>query len=173
MNISHPPTFARIYAEHHASITATARRILGDGTLAQDVSQDVFLKLWRQPDLFDPKRGDIGALLRTMARNRALDLHRSGVSARRLTERLGTLRAIERTYEDPVVAGERRCERVAVRAAVSRLPREQREALVLTYWGDLPDRDVARAAGVPLGTAKSRIRLGLRKVADDVGASLA
>jgi RNA polymerase sigma-70 factor (ECF subfamily) len=108
-----------------------------------------------------------------MARNRALDLHRSGVSARRLTERLGALRAIERTYEDPAVAGERGCDRGAVRAAVSRLPRAQREALVLTYWGDLRDQDVARAAGVPLGTAKSRIRLGLRKVADDVGAALA
>lgn len=173
MDLREPTTFGRIFEEHHRAVTAAALRILGDAAQAQDVTQDVFFRLWRDPGLFDPARGAIGALLHTMARNRALDLHRSRRSAGRATERLSVLRPVERVETDPAVLGELRYETRTVRAAVRRLPQGQREAVVLAYWGDLHDADIARAAGIPLGTAKSRRRLGLRKVADDVGDALA
>jgi RNA polymerase sigma-70 factor (ECF subfamily) len=173
MDLRDPTTFGRLFTEHNDAVTAAASRVGGDAAQAQDVAQDVFFRLWCRPELYDPARGELGALLRTMARNRALDLYRSGRSAGRAAERLSVLRALGGADDDPVLVGERRHDHHILRAAVKRLPPAQREAVVMAYWGDLRDPQVAQAAGVPLGTAKSRIRLGLRKVASDVGDLLA
>src|SRR3954453_943582 len=77
MDLSDPVTFARMYDEHGPAVYGAALRVLGNPAAAQDVAQDVFLRLWRRPAAFDPRRGDLGAYLRLMARSRALDLWRS------------------------------------------------------------------------------------------------
>src|SRR3954464_11090779 len=77
MDLSDPATFARAYDEHRPAVYGAALRVLGNPATAQDVAQDVFLRLWRRPAAFDARRGDLGAYLRLMARSRALDLWRS------------------------------------------------------------------------------------------------
>jgi RNA polymerase sigma-70 factor (ECF subfamily) len=167
-----PQEFERAYDEHGRSVYAAALRILGNSAQAQDVTQDVFLRLWRRPGRFDARRGDLGAYLRLMARSRALDLWREGQAAGRMSDRLKVV--VEVHEEAPVdgtpgPAAERGEARAAMRAALERLPLAQREALVLAYWGGLTADEIARRAQVPLGTAKSRIRLGLARLRDEYG----
>ncbi len=175
MDLSDPHTFGRVYDEHGAGVYAAALRILGNATQAQDVTQDVFVKLWRQPRRFDARRGELGSYLRLMARSRALDLWREAQAAGRARDRLELVveRDEGRVDDRPAVAIERGAEQSAVRTALSRLPQPQREALVLAYWGGLTADQVARRAGVPLGTAKSRIRLGLAKLREELEGTVA
>jgi RNA polymerase sigma-70 factor (ECF subfamily) len=148
MDLSDPVTFGRIYDEHRRGVHATAYRVLGNSAAAQDVVQDVFLRVWRNPSKFDARRGELGSYLRLMARSRAVDLWREGQASGRAEDRLALAAA----------------DRSTVRDALGRLPDRQREALVLAYWGGLTADQIAARAGVPLGTAKSRIRLGLARL---------
>jgi RNA polymerase sigma-70 factor, ECF subfamily len=168
-----PREFERAYDEHSRGVYAAALRILGNPAQAQDVTQDVFLRLWRRPGRFDPRRGDLGAYLRLMARSRALDLWREGQAAGRMSDRLKIVAVAGEAPVDiaPAPAVERGEARTAVRAALERLPIAQREALVLAYWGGLTADEIARRVEVPLGTAKSRIRLGLARLRDEYGAT--
>jgi RNA polymerase sigma-70 factor (ECF subfamily) len=167
-DLENPQTFRQVFEAHERSVHAAAMRILGNPAQAQDVVQDVFLRVWRRPHGFDAARGDIGTYLRLMARSRALDLWREGQVAGRGTDRLRIAAGAERQVEDsPAAAAEHDHTRERVRAALRRLPEPQREALVLAYWGGLTADQVAQRKQVPLGTAKSRIRLGLTKLRRD------
>ena len=170
-DLSNPQTFQQVYDEHSKGVYAAAYRILGNGAQAQDVVQDVFLRVWRRPGAFDEKRGHLGSYLRLMARSRALDLWREGQAAGRASDRLKVVVAEDegRADERPSVAVEREDARTIVRDALRRLPQAQREALVLAYWGGLTADQIARRSQVPLGTAKSRIRLGLTKLREECG----
>jgi RNA polymerase sigma-70 factor, ECF subfamily len=175
IELEDPQAFRRAFAEHERSVYATAFRVLGDGAAAQDVVQDVFLRVWRRPGAFDASRGDLGPYLRLMARSRAVDLWREGQVAGRATDRLGKVVALDdevRLDEQPGVAAERSDAATVVRAALRRLPERQREALVLAYWGGLTADEIARRSAVPVGTAKSRIRLGLAKLRAELGEQL-
>jgi RNA polymerase sigma-70 factor (ECF subfamily) len=107
-----------------------------------------------------------------MARSRALDLWREGQAAGRARGRLELVvsRDDGRVEDRPADAVERDETGGVVRAALQRLPEPQREAVVLAYWGGLTAGEIARRVGVPLGTAKSRLRLGLAKLRDEVAA---
>jgi RNA polymerase sigma-70 factor (ECF subfamily) len=161
-----PLSFASVYARHRSGVYATALRVLGRPCEAEDVTQEVFVKFWRSPERFDPERGEIGAYLRMMARSRALDLARHEQASNRARDRLqaGAGRDEVPHEEHPPEALERDEQRKLLHAALRRLPVEQREALVLAYWGGMSAREVAEAAGVPFGTARSRMRLGLEKL---------
>lgn len=175
MRLDDPATFSSAYDDHARSVHAAALRVTQDDALAQDVVQDVFLRLWRNPQRFDARRGELGAYLRLMARSRALDLYREAQAAGRARDRLTVVEgarvqaraAIDPT--SPAPALERQESRAAVRAALSELPPVQREALVLAYWGGLTAEEIARRTGAPLGTAKSRLRLGLAKLREALG----
>ena len=166
MDLSDPTTFARAYDEHGPSVYGTALRVLGNPAAAQDVAQDVFLRVWRRPRAFDRARGDLGAYLRLMARSRALDLWRSAQAGGRATDRLkiASGREEDRPEDQPVAHFERDERRAGIRAALGVLPEAQREAVVLAYWGGLTADEIATRSGVPLGTAKSRVRLGLQRL---------
>ena len=170
LDLSDPVQFQQAYDEHSRGVYAAALRITGNPVQAQDVVQDVFLRVWRRPRSFDSRRGELGAYLRLMARSRALDLWREGQAAGRASDRLkGVVEIAEpRVEERPSAAVERDASRSAVREALRRLPETQREALVLAYWGGMTADQIARRADVPLGTAKSRIRLGLAKLREDL-----
>src|SRR5215210_1113693 len=175
MDLSDPQTFRQVFEQHERGVHAAAMRILGNATQAQDVVQDVFLRVWRRPAAFDARRGELGSYLRLMARSRALDLWREGQAAGRASDRLKLVVAHEepRTEDRPATMAEREGDRRAVRSALALLPAAQREAVVLAYWGGLTADQVAQRAGVPLGTAKSRIRLGLTKLREQIGGELA
>src|SRR3954470_9503226 len=119
IELSDPAGFGQAYEEHLRSVYAAAFRILGNAAQAQDVVQDVFLRVWRRPASFDARRGELGSYLRLMARSRALDLWREGQAAGRASDRLKLVVADEqpRVDERPAAAGERGGERAAGRAA--------------------------------------------------------
>ena len=166
LDLSDPAQYQHAYEQHHRSVYAVALRVLGDAAQAQDVVQDVFLRLWRRPQSFDPRRADLGAYLRVMARSRAVDVWREGQAAGRASDRLklAVTHDEPRADDRPAEASERDAARRAVRDELRRLPAPQREALVLAYWGGLTADEIARRAEVPLGTAKSRIRLGMSRM---------
>src|SRR3954453_1433584 len=140
--LSDPNAFSAVYDGHHRGVYAAALRILGDPAQAQDVVQDVFLRLWGRPETFDPRRGALGPYLRLMARSRALDLWREHRARERVADRLRVRTERDEPVADPRLAPERHDLRLALRA----LPDGQREAVVLTYWAGLTAEEVARHA---------------------------
>ena len=158
--------FERLYDEHSGRLLGVAYRVLGDSALAQDVVQDVFLGLWRDPTRFDATRGPIGHYLRMVARSRALDVLREAQVAGRAKDRMLSLAKAEEEPAElrPPAAAERHARSVVVRRALMRLPDVQREAIVLAYWGGLTAEEIAVNSSTPVGTVKSRIRLGVLKL---------
>jgi len=161
------PSFETIYEEHAADVHRAAFSILRDTTLAEDVVQEVFERVWRGSG-HDERRGPLGPYLKLLARSRALDLWRRTRSAERVQHRLeeDADALLARTHS-PEAALARAAERRLARAAVRRLPQEQRQAIGLAYWAGLSTQELATAEGIPLGTAKSRVRMGLAKLSRD------
>ena len=174
-----PGCFARVFADHAAMVHGTALVVLRDPPRAEDVVQDVFLRRWRRPDAFDPARGDLAAFLRLMARSRAVDLWREAQARDRARRRVlaahapragsraaarPELRAAAADTPDGVAL--RSAERARLRVALRTLPPEQRQAVALAYFGGLTAEEIAARDGIPLGTVKSRVRLGLHKLRD-------
>ena len=161
------PAFETIYAEHSAEVHRAAYAILRDTTLAEDVVQEVFERVWRGSG-HDQRRGPLGPYLTLLARSRALDLWRRKRTVERVQHRLeeeaGWRHAGSQIPEAALI---RATERRLARAAVRRLPDEQRQAIGLAYWGGLSAQELASAEGIPLGTAKSRVRMGLAKLSRD------
>jgi RNA polymerase sigma factor (sigma-70 family) len=154
-----------LYDRYGRAAYSLARRILTDGTLAQDVVQEVFLSLWRDARRFDAGRGTVATYLLSMTHHRAVDAVRREENLRRWRT---TDEALElepaptaNRVEDEVESAERRAE---VRAALAVLPPAQREALLLAYFGGYTQREVAALVGVPLGTVKTRMAAGMRKL---------
>ena len=165
MDLRDPESFQAVYAAHAQRVYANAYRILRDPAKAEDAVQDVFLRLWLHPDRFDERRGELGSYLALMARSRALDLARSDSAGARAGERLAAVvEADPPQAERPDERVEERDRSARLRAAVACLPKLQREAVALAFWGDLPAREIAHRTGVPLGTARSRLRLGIEKL---------
>jgi RNA polymerase sigma-70 factor, ECF subfamily len=166
-DLRNPQTFRCAFNDHHRAVYTAAFRIVNDASLAQDVVQDVFLRLWRRPKAFDARRGELGSYLRLMARSRALDLWREAQVRARAADRVRVVHVVGEA-DDPPALAERETESSAIRTALGRLPAGQREALVLAYWCGLTADQIARHADIPLGTAKSRIRLGLARLRDEL-----
>ena len=138
-----------------------ALRILHDATEAEDVVQEVFVQVWRQATRYDPARGSPEAWLCTMSRTRALD---------RLRRR--TARREEPSEAAPNPTGVPRAEEaLAVRSALQGLPEDQRRALELAYYEGLTQSEIARHLGEPLGTIKTRIRTGMIRLRETLGAA--
>ena len=171
MNIAEASTFDDIYREHRRTVFLAALRITRDPVVADDVTHDVFVRLWKRPDKFDAGRGELASYLRLMARSRAVDVWREQQAAARAKSRLTTVVAREApvTNDAPEYAALQSEEASAVRAALAELPVSQREALVLAYWGGLTAEEISHRESVPLGTVKSRLRLGLGKLRTQLG----
>ena len=160
-SLADPHTFARAYSEHRAAALAAAQRVLHDRAAAEDVVQDVFAQLWRRPR-FDDRRGSLRSYITMLARSRAIDRWRSQAVQDSLVDRLGPdAPTQEPSASERVIEREQRAEVVAL---VDRLPAVQREAIVLAFGAGLTSGEIAAAVGVPHGTAKSRVRLGLAKL---------
>ena len=146
---------------------ASANRVLRDEAAAEDVVQDVFVQLWLRPDSFDPKRGSLSSYVSMLARSRALDRWRSRSARESAVERAEEEAVAGSTpaesAAEPVIRRERS---QAILSVLETLPGDQRDALLLAYGRGLTADEIARVKDVPLGTAKSRVRLGLRKARD-------
>ncbi|MEY2591122.1 MAG: hypothetical protein QOJ67_3106 [Acidimicrobiaceae bacterium] len=159
--------------EHYAGLVfGLARKVLGDDALAEDVTQEVFVYLWEQPQRFDPLRGSFRSWLGLLAHRRSVDKVRAEVRRSRGESRVepaGTVTKIEAEVDDELagvwVASK-------VRDAIDQLPPEQRDAVVLAYFGGRSYRQVAIELAIPEGTAKSRLRLALAKLDEILRPSL-
>lgn len=147
-----------LYDHFSALLHGLALRVTRDRVAAEDITQEVFATFWERPSSYDPGRGSLRAWLATIAHRRAVDHVRS--EERR---RVGVPRLFERPadLEEGVVAAE---EIVRVREAVRALPDGLRQVIELAYYGGRTYREVAVEIGVPEGTAKSRLRLALRRL---------
>lgn len=161
---------AAVYRQYSSLVYGVAHHLVG-ATTAADVTQQVFLALWEKPDRFDPARGALRTLLTVMTRRRSIDWLRSSGRSQRREQFVGR-GAVEWSddVDDHTLAGESAAQ---VRAAMAQLPDDQRTAVELAYFGGLTYRQVAVATGVSEGTAKSRLRLALARLArflqDDSG----
>lgn len=150
---------AEIYGRYGGAVWAVARRVCGDRTLAEDVTQTVFTDLWRRPHRFDPSRGALRPWLVAQAHARAVDTVRSETARRRRHDREAQLAppAIPDVKSEVHLAAQSD----QVRRALARLDHDEREAIVLSYFGGHSYRETAALLGAPEGTVKSRIRRGL------------
>jgi RNA polymerase sigma-70 factor, ECF subfamily len=159
-----PRQFNHAYTRLAPLALASANRVLRDEAAAEDVVQDVFVQLWLRPDTWDAGRGSLSSYVSMLARSRALDRWRTRTARESAVDRAGQeARAHDQATEsavEPVIRRDR--SRTLVRA-LDELPADQRDALLLAYGRGLSAQEIARLKGVPLGTAKSRVRLGLRK----------
>jgi len=162
---------AEAYRRHAGAVFALSRRLLIDAALAEEVVQEVFLRLWNTPEKFDPERGSLRSYLLAQCHGRSVDLLRSE-SSRRLREERDVRRTAEAGYDlEHEVVDLSVAERV--KEALADLPEVEREAIALAYFGGHTYREVAEMLDQPEGTVKSRIRSGLKRLRTDlVGAGL-
>ena len=149
--------FERLYDSYHRLVFGIALRMLGDATMAEDLTQNVFLKVWSSPDAF--RDGNFGAWIARVARNRSLDVLRSR-SLRDESEIPADL-AEPGALDDVVFT---RLDSQRVRSALAALPDEQRSPIEMGFFGGITHDEIAKRTGIPLGTIKTRIRTGLRKL---------
>ncbi len=161
--------FEALYDRYGDLVYSVVLRVVGDGYVAEDLTQDVFLRLWRKPEQFDINRGKFVTWLLSIARNRSIDERRS--HSRRLRHEALPATAEEEDVipsnsdaDDPALATIVADDRAAVRRALEVLPPEQRLAIHLAYFGGLTQQEIANKLGQPLGTVKTRIRLGMQKM---------
>jgi RNA polymerase sigma-70 factor (ECF subfamily) len=161
--------FEALYDRYGDLVYSVSLRVVGDPYVAEDVTQDVFLRVWRRPELFDLRRGKFVTWLLSVTRNRSIDQRRS--QARRLRhESLPSTDEEEAVIpsgddrDDPALATVLADERAAVRQALEVLPPEQKLAIQLAYFGGFTQQEIANKLGQPLGTVKTRIRLGMQKM---------
>jgi RNA polymerase sigma-70 factor (ECF subfamily) len=154
---------AEVFDRFGRAVYGAALRVVGDDTSAQDVVQDVFVELWSHPGRYDPALGPLRTYLVVVARHRAVDLVRSELRRIARQERHHRHAPAEgmRCPGDEVLAADAAS---TIRAAVRLLPDGQRRVVELAYFEGLSHREVALAAGIPEGTAKSRLRLALAKL---------
>jgi RNA polymerase sigma factor (sigma-70 family) len=157
-----------VYDRFASLVYALALRVTRSREAAEDVTQDVFIFLWERPLAFDPDRGALSGWLGTLAYRRAVEYVRREERKKRKKRKSHTLVADRRTLTRPgvdedVIAVD---EFGRVRSAVAALPGSLREVIELAYYRGRTYRQVAAELGLPEGTAKSRIRVGLRRIAD-------
>jgi len=158
----HEPALAEAYRRHGGAVQSLARRVLGTIEAAEDVTQEVFIRLWERPERFDSARGSLRSFLIAVAHSRAVDHVRSQTARHAREERDARTVAtegydIERHAWDLHLNDQ-------VKRAVGRLPEGERKPIELAYFGGHTYREVATMLGEPEGTVKGRIRSGLARL---------
>jgi RNA polymerase sigma-70 factor (ECF subfamily) len=155
------PDPAGDYAAHRDAVYATARAIVRDPALAEEITHDVFLRFWDRTGgtRFDADRGSLPGYLKAMARGRSIDVIRSEENRRRREDRVCHLAVVPAPSPEESVS-----DAATVSSALSVLTDDERAAIIMAFFGDQPYRDVANALGLPEGTVKTRIRAGLGRM---------
>ena len=166
--------FEVFYDRHGGVVYSLAYRIVGEQAIAEDVTQEAFISVWRSGARFDQARGSVRAWMLGIARNRAIDVlrGRAGKAPSLDFDDEGLLEqrpADERTEAEAM----RRETASEVRGAIEELPGEQSKVIQLAYFGGFSQSEIASILGVPLGTVKGRMRLGLEKIRGTLAEGLA
>ena len=160
-----PDAFAVLYDRHAGAAFSLAQRIVGDRAVAEDVTQEALLSVWRSGARFDPTRGSVRSWTLGIVRNRAIDaLRRSAGPAPKLDFDDDALLESRPSGELTDSEAIRRETSRRVRGALTELPAEQSEVIGLAYFGGFTHSEIAEMLGMPLGTVKGRMRLGLEKI---------
>jgi RNA polymerase sigma-70 factor (ECF subfamily) len=154
----------QLYDRYSTRAFSLARRICGEDGLAEEVLQEVFLALWRDPQRFDASRGRFSSWLLTVVHHKAVDAVRR--------EAAGRKRTVPSDFDDDTAphgpgadqAAMGSVEAAQVREALRQLPEDQRRALALSYYGGYTQQEVAAITGAPLGTVKSRMFNGVQRL---------
>ena len=163
---------AELYDRYVGLVFGMARRVLGDEAKAEDVTQEVFVYVWEQPHRFDASRGSLRSWLGLLAHHRSVDRVRSDVRRTRSEARVDPVDVVTAPDGDVDDALSGAWLAGRVQEALDHLPSEQRDAVVLAYFGGRTYRQVATELDIPEGTAKSRLRLALAKLDDLLRPSL-
>ena len=168
-----PEAFGVFYDRHGGAAYSLAYRIVGDRAAAEEVTQEAFISVWRSGARFDAARGSVRSWLLSIVRNRAIDFLRSRAGrAPKLDfdddSVLEQRPAEERTEEEAL----RRETAAEVRGALGKLPGEQSKVIELAYFGGFSHSEIARILGLPMGTVKGRMRLGLEKIRGELAEGL-
>jgi RNA polymerase sigma-70 factor (ECF subfamily) len=155
---------AEIYRRHGGAVWALSRRVLRDPQRAEEVAQTVFTDLWAAPGRYDPARGSLRSWLLTRAHGRSVDVVRSEQARRRRDEQAGRRDATPAPEADVEATVAELDLAAHVRRALDTLPPEERDPIVLAWFGGHTYRDAAALLGQPEGTVKSRIRAGLGRL---------
>jgi len=161
-----------LYSRYGRPCFALARRILTDEQLAQDVVQEVFLTVWRDASRFDASRGGFSSWLLSMTHHKAVDSVRREENLRKRRTSAEMLEFRESDTPSPADEVWSTLRRERVRTALEGLPVPQREALVLSYFGGYTQREIAQLTGTPLGTVKTRMLAGMRRLRDALEVSV-
>ena len=168
-----PEAFEVLYDRHGGVAYSLAYRIVGDRAAAEEVTQEAFISVWRSGARFDAARGSVRSWLLSVVRNRAIDFLRSRAGkAPKLTfdddSVLEQRPARERTEEEAL----QRETAAELRGALGKLPGEQSKVIELAYFGGFSHSEIARIQGLPMGTVKGRMRLGLEKIRGELAEEL-
>lgn len=156
--------FASFYDESSRLVHSVAMRFLADQADADEVTLDVFKQVWRSASVFDATRGTVIAWLVTMARSRAIDKLRSAASHIRRQQSIQDGFELVEKRATPEQASLLNQQRRIVQSALALLPKEQRSAISLAYFEDMSHQEISGRLGLPLGTVKTRIRLGMLRL---------
>jgi RNA polymerase sigma-70 factor (ECF subfamily) len=160
-----PAAFEIVYDRHGGAAFSLAYRMVGDRASAEDVTQEAFLSLWRSRARYDRARGSVRTWLLGIVRNRAIDLlRREALKAPALSFDEEITTAPEATSERTDVEALRREAARQVRGVLTDLPQDQMRVIELAYFGGLTHSEIAQTLGMPLGTVKGRMRLGMEKI---------
>lgn len=163
-----PAALEQLYDEMSGKAFGLAYRVLNEGAAAEDVVQDVFLWVWNNSDRIDPARGHVTALLMTLIHRRSIDALR----ARTRREALPVspdLDLVDDAASDLIGQVSASITQQEVSSAMDQLGPEQRQAIEMAYFEGMTQREIADKTGLPIGTVKSRVRLGLDRLRSAFG----
>jgi RNA polymerase sigma-70 factor (ECF subfamily) len=158
-----PDAFAPLYDRHSRAAFSLAHRMMGERQVAEDLAQDAFLKVWRGASSYRAERGSVRTWILSVVHNRGIDQLRSQASRRRTRERAQAEAPTSQPSEAFSEAW-KNARREQVREALGTLPQEQLKILELAYFSGYTHAEIAELVGLPLGTVKGRMRLGLKKI---------
>lgn len=164
-----PDAFEVIYDRHSRVAFSLAYRLLGDRHSAEDLVQDAFLSAWRNAHAYSPARGSVRTWLLSILHNRGIDRLRTSSAMNRRQEALEQMELQRPPAPDAAAEGVERAMADTVRRELGTLPQDQVEVLTLAYYGGFTHQEISEVLQVPLGTVKSRMRLGLDRLRRGVG----
>jgi len=159
--------FRALFDRYGNLVYSAALRVVRDAQIAEDMVQEIFLRIWRKPDSYVAQRGRFVTWLTSVTRNRAVDEIRS--RGRRFRHETASPEEQERELpapdtNDPALTAELADQRRLILAALAQIPQEQRQIIELAYFGGFTQQEIAQRLSQPLGTVKTRIRLGMQKL---------
>lgn len=160
--------FSALYDLTASRVLGLIRRVLIDAAQSEEVAQEVFLEAWQSASRFDPNKGRAMTWIMTMAHRRAIDRIRASQASRDRDTAVG-IRDLPTAYDQVAETVEVRVEHERVEVAMATLSEAQRQAIALAYYGGLSQSEVAAELGIPLGTAKTRLRDAMIRLREELG----